>query len=98
MSLIGHFCIPFSPWGVNWAYLGIVYNFNEVFYTDQLLSKTSSFPDSWFERFSAGYWKHVKNNKRRRFNEHIIDNKIRCKSINLGKFYIPLPRIIENLF
>jgi len=30
MSLLGHFCLPFSPWGVVWCYLGITYLFNEV--------------------------------------------------------------------
>ena len=30
MSLLGHFCLPFSPWGVAWCYLGITYLFNEV--------------------------------------------------------------------
>ena len=30
MSLLGHLCLPFSPWGVAWCYLGITYLFNEV--------------------------------------------------------------------
>jgi hypothetical protein len=30
MSIIGHFAVPFSPWGVVWCYLGIIYEFNAV--------------------------------------------------------------------
>lgn len=30
IALAGHFCIPFSPWGVFWCYQSIVYAFNEV--------------------------------------------------------------------
>lgn len=30
MSLCGHFAIPFSPWGVVWCYLGIIYCFNRL--------------------------------------------------------------------
>lgn len=30
MSLLGHVCVPLSPWGVAWCYLGITYLFNEV--------------------------------------------------------------------
>jgi len=35
VSLLGHFCIPFSAWGVAWAYLAIVYLFNEVLVRDK---------------------------------------------------------------
>jgi hypothetical protein len=30
IALVGHFCIPFSPWGVFWCYQSIVYSFNEI--------------------------------------------------------------------
>lgn len=30
IALAGHFCIPFSPWGVFWCYQSIVYAFNEI--------------------------------------------------------------------
>jgi hypothetical protein len=30
ISLLGHFALPFSPWGVAWAYVAIIFLFNEV--------------------------------------------------------------------
>ena len=30
MSLAGHFAIPFSPWGIVWCYLGIIFLFNSI--------------------------------------------------------------------
>ena len=30
MSLSGHFAIPFSPWGIVWCYLGIIFLFNSI--------------------------------------------------------------------
>lgn len=30
LCVLGHFCVPFSPWGIAWCYLGITYLFNEV--------------------------------------------------------------------
>ena len=30
IALAGHFCFPFSPWGVFWCYQSIVYAFNEI--------------------------------------------------------------------
>ncbi len=30
IALVGHFCIPLSPWGIFWCYQSIVYSFNEI--------------------------------------------------------------------
>jgi hypothetical protein len=50
MSLCGHFAVPYSPWGVVWCYLGIIYSFNRVL-ADEMARKGELSPDSWFARF-----------------------------------------------
>jgi hypothetical protein len=51
LSLLGHFCVPFSPWGVAWCYLGITYLFNEVPHPE---GGTGS--GSPFDEFRHRYW------------------------------------------
>lgn len=49
MSLSGHFAVPFSPWGVVWCYLGIIYSFNQVL-ADELARTGSLAATSWLAR------------------------------------------------
>jgi hypothetical protein len=49
MSLCGHLAVPYSPWGVVWCYLGIIYSFNRVL-ADELARRGGLAPDSWFAR------------------------------------------------
>lgn len=49
MSLCGHLAVPYSPWGVVWCYLGIIYSFNRVLADEQARNGELS-PDSWFAR------------------------------------------------
>lgn len=49
ISLCGHFAGPYSPWGVVWCYLGIIYSFNRVL-ADELARNGQLSPDSWFAR------------------------------------------------
>jgi hypothetical protein len=49
MSLCGHLAVPYSPWGVVWCYLGIIYSFNRVL-ADELARGGQLSPDSWFAR------------------------------------------------
>jgi hypothetical protein len=51
LSLLGHFCVPFSPWGVAWCYLGITYLFNEVPHP-----KGATGPGGPFDDFRNRYW------------------------------------------
>ena len=51
MSLLGHFCLPFSPWGVAWCYLGITYLFNEV--PHPAGGPYAEFRDRYFRGFAA---------------------------------------------
>ncbi|NIS07206.1 MAG: hypothetical protein GWO07_00215 [Candidatus Dadabacteria bacterium] len=98
ISLIGHFCIPFSPWGITWAYLAIVYNFNEVLYRDNLNTKMTDYPDSWFDTFSGSFWHAVKIKDLGFFRKYKYDNDKSFVSLNIGPFKIPLPRLLEKLF
>lgn len=51
LSLLGHFCVPFSPWGVPWCYLGITYLFNEV-----PVPEGGAGPGNTFDQFRHRYW------------------------------------------
>ncbi len=51
MSLLGHFCLPFSPWGVVWCYLGITYLFNEVPHPEG--GPYAEFRDCYWQGFAA---------------------------------------------
>jgi hypothetical protein len=46
MSLFGHFALPFSPWGVVWCYLGIIFEFNSILADEAKVDSKSS----WFQR------------------------------------------------
>ena len=52
MSLGGHFAIPFSPWGVVWCYLGIIYVFNSILVEDPDESEVGT-TSTWFARLSS---------------------------------------------
>ncbi len=69
VSLIGHLCVPFSPWGVVWCYLAIVYSFNEVplFWIDA--EDRAYLQRSAFARFQQGFWKRYECVERGRFTE-----------------------------
>ena len=50
MSLSGHFAIPFSPWGIVWCYLGIIFLFNSIL----VEGEGDLAPDgSWFGKLAS---------------------------------------------
>ncbi len=49
LSLFGHFAFPFSPWGVVWSYLGIIFAFNSTL-VQGAKDPRISFRGSWFEK------------------------------------------------
>jgi hypothetical protein len=55
-SLIGHGCVPFSPWGIVWAYLSIVYFFNEVPTLKDQQDNSGYLEDSWFPVMRSNFW------------------------------------------
>lgn len=95
ISLIGHFCIPFSPWGVTWAYLGIVYNFNEVLFQDQVAKNKMKIKESFYENIS-GYWNKVSEERNFFFSKFLVDDGRDFSTVNLRPFYVPLPRLFER--
>ena len=92
IALVGHWAIPFSPWGVMWCYLGIVYAFNEVPFgqgDDAYLS------DSWIARVDAGLFDRYEVQRSRfmsryRSLEPSTDYTSTIKAVRLGCLEIPI--------
>lgn len=89
MSLFGHLAVPFSPWGVVWAYLAIIFLFNEI-----LLQTGAKAGDGWLRmaledrRFAArGRVGTARLKDGRGENVTVLD---------LGGFSVPLPRVLPS--
>jgi hypothetical protein len=55
IALVGHFCVPFSPWGVFWCYQSIVYAFNEVrVHTGDAEDCALAAGPTWFHELGRG--------------------------------------------
>ena len=63
MSLIGHFAIPFSPWGIVWCYLGIIFLFNSI-----LVEEDGELPreGTWFGKLDSDHQIEVIQTARKR--------------------------------
>ena len=94
MSLCGHFAIPYSPWGIVWCYLGIIYCFNRVL-ADELARRGELSPDSWFLRLdrdrialeSVG-WRTFRTT---------IPAPVGCTVAQLGPAFVPLPEAVARI-
>ena len=76
VSLIGHFCIPVSPWGIVWAYLSIVYFFNEIPTLSDQQDDSEHLKDSWFPVMRSGFWSRFESEKKGVICEHVFaDNE-----------------------
>ena len=71
VSLIGHLCIPFSPWGVVWCYLAIIYSFNEVPLFCKNAEDRAYLQHSAFPRFQDRFWTGYECVKRGRLTERL---------------------------
>jgi hypothetical protein len=71
VSLIGHLCVPFSPWGVVWCYLAIIYSFNEVPRFRKNAEARAYLHQSAFPRFRDCFWTGYECLKRGRFTERL---------------------------
>ncbi len=97
MSLIAHLCIPLSPFGVVWCYLGIVYSFNEVPLDDP---DADHLRRSWFRYFRDAHWERY-DVRRDGLTEHyarIVDESgplgrgaASFTCVPLGPLRVPLP-------
>ena len=97
VSLIGHLCIPFSPWGVVWCYLAIIYSFNEVPLFCKNAEDRAYLHRSAFPRFRDRFWRGYECVKRGRFTERRHRKPIALDNtgvdafsvVTLGPFRIP---------
>jgi hypothetical protein len=93
MSLIGHFSIPFAPWGVFWCYLSIIYEFNSILHTPC----SNSADPSWYSRLRE---KHrlifASTSNPLVFQCLNPSDAIPCFMIKVGPVMIPLPKCISK--
>jgi Protein of unknown function (DUF4013) len=98
VSLIGHLCIPFSPWGVVWCYLAIIYSFNEVPIFCRNADDRAYLHRSAFPRFRDRFWAGYECVERGRFTERRHRKPIALDNtgvdafsvVTLGPFRIPI--------
>jgi len=90
MSMCGHFAIPFSPWGVLWCYLGIIYSFNKVL-ADDLASRGELSAESWFVRLEGA--EAITLTPIGKWTAKAGDG---TKVAIVGPVYIPLPNIVAK--
>ncbi len=89
MSLAGHLAVPFSPWGVVWCYLGIVFVFNELLLHAGLVPHSSWLARALSERRFAP----AASGARR----HIVDAAGSSLTVlDLRAFSVPLPRAFDS--
>jgi hypothetical protein len=88
-SAVGHFCIPFTPWGVVWCFLGILALFNEV------LVEAGVAPGvGWMQRALTDP-RFERRGHRGRFT--LVDGAAKCvHAFDFGPFSIPLPQSIDQ--
>lgn len=95
-GLLGHLCVPFSPWGVAWCYPAIVYAFNEVplGQGDDGYMKNGRFPyfrDEHWARFDVA---------RSRLTETYSPTRSASAdavtAVRLGPIRVPLPTFVST--
>lgn len=94
LSLIGHFAIPFSPWGVLWCYLGIVYVFNEVPFQDDE-KEHHYLQQSWIAKVEAGEFETFQQESKRITTHYqgkteSPDRSSAFTTVRMGLFEIPV--------
>ena len=93
MSLMGHFAIPWSPWGVAWCYLGIVYAFNEV--PSRESGPGEYLSHSWIARVNDGFLETF-HRERGRFlvrythRDPVANVTLNLTTLRAGLFEIPI--------
>ena len=93
MSLMGHFAIPLSPWGVAWCYLGIVYAFNEVPMKER--GRSGYLSDSWISKVNDGFLETLHHDRGRylmRYThlEPVTNVPLNLTTLRAGLFEIPI--------
>ncbi len=93
MSLVGHFALPFAPWGIFWCYLSIIFEFNSI------LQQAEQQPlrPTWYQRMkdreallleptSLGILYQCTN----------TSDNARCGMLKIGPVLVPLPLLVSN--
>lgn len=99
MSLCGHFAFPFSPWGVFWCYLGIIYEFNSILYADRgnKIDQSSRDSVSWYDRLKTADSLKLRSTRHSFVYECLkSEDHVECMMIKLGPILIPLPAVVEK--
>lgn len=99
MSLCGHFAFPFSPWGVFWCYLGIIYEFNSILHADRVdkIDQASRDTLSWYDRLKTADSLKLRSTKHSFVYEcSKFDGHVECMMMKLGPILIPLPSVVER--
>ncbi len=100
MSLIGHLCVPLSPFGVVWCYLGIVYCFNEVPLNHDKQAEEVYLENSWFTYFRAEHWSGYKCRRKRMLEMYarrtgdsgpLGEGAESFSALSVGPLRVPLP-------
>lgn len=95
MSLCGHLAVPYSPWGVVWCYLGIIYSFNRVL-ADEMARAGELSPDSWFTRLDRDGIPLLPAG-RRTLTAAVPAAGEEVPVGRVGPVFVPLPRAVARL-
>lgn len=95
MSLTGHLGIPYSPWGVVWCYLGIIYSFNRVL-ADELARRGELSPESWFARLERDKIQLEPVGRRTYLATDPVHGD-RVAVARIGPTFVPLPKAVAHL-
>lgn len=95
MSLAGHFAMPFSPWGVIWCYLGIIFAFNKILERDSQLRGGKT----WFDLLSCSERISIEstaNNAVFKCTTVFEDRTQETLAVKIGPTLVPLPSLLAR--
>lgn len=93
MSLSGHLALPFSPWGVVWCYLAIIFEFNQILANSNEIDSRGS----WFERLQGDDRILVEPTRQPyvlKCSNIVEPNNRHCYFLKLGPILVPLPELV----
>ncbi len=111
MSLVGHLCMPFSPWGVVWCYLGIVYAFNDIPLAMSHRIASDYLSQSWLSLLRTTHWERIGDTRLGLLahyrlilppGKHCYTQEVAATAtiaisvVKLGFIHIPIPTTTRN--
>ena len=92
MSLVGHFALPFAPWGVFWCYLSIIFEFNAILHRDDQRHSAVT----WYQRLQAEDSLSLEPTKSGTVYRCLNPADIApCGMLKIGPILIPLPSLVS---